>query len=143
MVDLLLDVRPHVVAIKAAVDARLGDWKLYSYSEVPGDKNNPIEAERNEPLPNLYAVLAVERRFIPASRRNALASRTGWRASIRVVGRSVNEALFLDERVALALNEVPLVIDGRPTTRLQHESSTTPEPDGGRCSGLVIYTYVH
>lgn len=143
MVNLELDVREHATAIKAAVGERTEPWLLYSYSEVPGDKNNPIEAERNKALPNLYAMLTVERKYLQANRRNAQASRTSWRATIRMVGRSVDEALWLDQKVTLALNEQRLVIGGRATTPLQHESSTSPEPDDGRCSGLVIYTYTH
>lgn len=143
MVSLELDVREHTAAIKAAVNVRIEPWTLYSYSEVPGDKNNPIEAQRNKPLPNLYALLTVERKYLQANRRNAQASRTSWRATLRMVGRTVDEALWLDDKVTLALNEQRLVIGGRTSTPLQHESSTTPEPDEGRCSGLVSYTYVH
>lgn len=136
-----IDVRDHIAAIKSAIDAQFGEWHAYEYGEAPGDPQNPDAAERAEPLPPIFAQVAVERRFVPPRRSTAQAGRSSWRVSVRAVGRSASEALWAWRRVNLALDEASLVIGDAVTTPLQHESSTSPEPDDGRFSALALFTY--
>lgn len=139
----MLDERPHAAAIKAAITAKLGPHAAYDYGQVPGDKDNPDEVERNKPLPSIFALVSIERMFNPNLRPSGTKGTAGWRVSARGVGRTADEARWALAKIALALNEVSLLIDGRHTTPIQFESAQAPVPDDGRQSGSSVWTYTH
>lgn len=142
-----IDPRVHTAAVKAALNSTLGSvnpvpssgplGKALDYDEVPGANG------KGGTLPHIYVVVSVERRAGAPLRGTATTGRTGWRISARCVGRTVDEALWAMFKVATALNEVRLTIDGLPTTPVQFEADQTPEWDSGRYSALARYTYVH
>lgn len=138
-----LDERLHASALKAAIKARLGPRDAYDYGRVPGDKNNPDEDERDQSLPDIFVLVSVERTYNANVNMAAKAGTTGWRVEARSVGRTVDEARWAMAKVALALNEVSLVIAGRATTALQYESGRAPAPDDGLFSGTSQWTYNH
>lgn len=132
----LVDSRSHAEAVKAALVATVGA-KVYDYDEVPSMNGNPGV------LPNIYVVVSVERRAGAPRRASASTGRTGWRVAARAVGRTVDETRWAMAKVAAALNEARLTIDGTETTPAQFEADQAPELDNGRYSGLALYTYVH
>lgn len=136
-----LDTRAHSTAIKAAIEARLGGSHAYDYDDVPGSSQAGSPDLRSADLPDIYAAVSVERRYMPARRITAQAGRSGWRVAVRTVGRTVDEARWAQKRVAEALDEAQLTIDGLTTTAFQHESWTDADYDDGRYSGLTVYTY--
>jgi hypothetical protein len=125
----VVDARPHVAAIKAAIKTHFGRWDAYDYGEVPS------------PLPFIYALVSVDRRFIPARRTTAQAGRSSWRVTVRSVGRTADECRWAATKVAEALDEALLTVGGYGSTRLLHESSSDAEPDDGVFSALSSYTY--
>lgn len=135
--SVLLDVRPHAVALKAALDGPLGQWSAYDYDEVPGGNGN------EGTLPFIYVVLSVERRLNPIVRAPGRTSSAGWRVALRSVGRTVDECRWAQNRVAIGLNEKRLLVADEHTSRLQYESGQAAELDEGRYSALDIYTYTH
>lgn len=139
----VLDPRPHSDAVKAAVDEQLDVWKAYDYGEVPGDEGNPDESERNKPLPNLYAIVSIEQVPSAGQRMSGQTGTTQWIADIRGVGRTVREAEFVLWKACEALHEQILMINDRATEPLQRQIGQAPEPDGGRFSGRVVFTYSH
>lgn len=130
-----IDVREHLAAIKAAVKAQFGPNNVYGYGEVPGSNGNPGA------MPNIFALISVERRHVPITRLAALPSRSSWRVSVRWVGRTEPEARWAEHKATLALDGLRIVIDGETSTPLQHESSTAAQYDEGRMSGLTRFTY--
>lgn len=136
-----LDTRAHSSAIRAAIEAMLGGSHAYDYDDVPGSPQAASPDLRAEALPDIYAAVSVERRYTPPRRITAQAGRSGWRVAVRAVGRTVDEARWAQKRVAEALDEAQLTIDGHTTTAFQHESWSDAEHDDGRYSGLTVYTY--
>lgn len=135
---VILDSRPHAVAVKAAVTASLApSWTTYDYGKVPGSDGNAGT------LPSIYTIASVERRFNPNLRLSANASTGGWRITVRSVGRTVDECRWAMNKVSLALNEARLTVDGRPTSPIQFESEQNPTLDDGRFSALSVWTYAH
>jgi hypothetical protein len=136
LVTVVLDSRPHATACRTAITATLApSWTAYDYGKVPGADGNPGT------LPNIYALVSVERRYNPTLRLSAQSGAVGWRVAVRVVGRTVDEARWALSRVADALNEQRLTVGAQTTTPLQFESEQSPEPDDGRFSALTLYTY--
>lgn len=135
--SVLLDSRPHAVAIKEALDGILWDWSAYDFDDVPGSNGNPGK------LPGIYVAFSIERRPNPLVRTPGRAGSAGWRVALRSVGRTVDECRWAQNRVALALNEERLLVDGDYTSRLQFESGQAADRDEGRYSALDIYTYRH
>lgn len=129
------DERPHATALIAAIKAQLGAWNAYELGEVPGVDDNAGS------IPDIFAVVQVERMFLPTMQSSRKASRAGWRASIKAVGRTVSEARWAQNKVALALDSARLTIGSRSTTPIQHESTDSPEPDGDHFSALSRWTY--
>lgn len=130
----LLDARPMATAIRAAIAAYEDSLPVYDYGRVPGSDDNAGT------LPPIFALLTVERRGNPQLRASARTTRTGWRFTVRVVGRSTLEAEWALAKVAGALNEVVLTVAGEATTPIQFERSQAPELDEGRFSGLSSWT---
>lgn len=137
----LVDSRLHAAAVRDAVTDAFGEWTAYDYGKVPGADGNTGR------LPSIYALVTVERRFGGNLRSTARAGNVGWRATVRVVGRTPDEARWALLRVAEALNEKRLHVltetGPKSTTPIQFESEQSPEKDDGRYSALVSYTYVH
>lgn len=136
--SLVIDARPHAAAVKAAVTAAMAPlWTAYDYGKVPGSDGNAGT------LPSIYALVSVERRFNSNLRLSAQASQTGWRVTVRLVGRTIEESRWAMNRAAVALNEARLSVEGRSTSPIQFETDQSPELDGGRYSGLSSWTYAH
>lgn len=138
--SVVLDSRIHAKAVHAAVTAQLQPrWQSYDFGKVPGADGIPGR------LPDIYVLIAVERRFNPNLRLSAQASSVGWRISARVVGKTVDEARWALARVADALNEkrLAITIDAgtRKTTPIQFEAEQSPALDGGHQSALSTWTY--
>lgn len=131
-----LDERQHATALKAAIDAALGTaGDVYEYGSVPGIDDN----EGDEP--GIYALIQVERRYLPAQHGVRQATRTAWRATIRSVGTTVNEARWVSLKVAQALDSVRLTIGGHESTPIQHETTDAPTHRNGRADSLSRWTY--
>lgn len=94
-------------------------------------------------LPNIFVVMTVQRRPSSNLRSTAQAGSSGWRASFRSNGRTADECWWAMNKVALAVNEVVLTIDGTKTTPIQFESDQAPRLKDGRQSALSTYTYAH
>lgn len=135
--SVVLDSRLHANAVKAAVTDELGPWDAYDYDEVPGTNGNAGT------VPAIFVLVSVERRYNPNLRSTAKAGMTGWRIAVRAVGPTVDEVRWALLKVATALNEERLTVDGSPTTPIQFESDQAPEFDDGRYSGIALYTYAH
>lgn len=137
--SVLLDSRPHAKAIREAVSEALGPSDAYDYGKVPGADGNDGR------LPDIYALVSVERRFNPTLRLSGQSGVIGWRAAVRVVGRTPDETRWALMFVASALNEARLAIlteDGpKSTTPIQFESEQAPEKDDSRYSALSLWTY--
>ena len=134
-----LDERTHFALIAAALAATLGEdapgvGRVYDYGTVPGSDGN------QGMLPSVYALVSIERRYVEPA-RGGRSARSGWRVTIRYVGRTVSEARWAGLKVAAALNEQRFVIGGEKSTPLTHESTNGVEPDDGLFSGSVAYTY--
>lgn len=139
---VLLDARPHAEAATTAISTALAPWEVFDYGHVPGADGNEGD------LPDIYALLTVERRANPNLRLSAQASRVGWRLTVRVVGTDVDETRWALRQVSAALNErrLPIVVsddETRPTSPIQFESDQSPEPDDGRYAALSSWTYAH
>lgn len=130
----LLDARPLTEAIRAAIQYFEDDLPVYDYGRVPGADGNAGT------LPNIYALLSVERRGNPQIRASARTTRTGWRFTVRVVGRTTNEARWALAKVAGAVNEAVLVVGDEQTTPIQFERDQAPELDEGRHAALSSWT---
>lgn len=136
--SVILDARPHATAIRTALDAQLDPWLAFDYGEVPGSEGV------GGTMPRIFAVVGVERMYLPPRRMPAKSGVTGWRASVRVVARTVNEARWAMFQVATALNEVQLEVgsDLALTTPIQPEDGErAPAPDDGRFSATSFWTY--
>ncbi len=136
-----IDERTHrdtIVPLLAAKIGQLdskGDPVVYDFGKVPGADDNAGD------LPPIYLLLTVERRAAAAPPRAGRAGVSGWRVTIRGVGRTVDEARWALNRATEAVDEQNLSIGGKVSTPVTFESSQTVGPDGGRYSGLIAWTY--
>lgn len=121
-----LSERAHATAWKTALDAPLGQWAAYDYSEVPAV------------LPSIYVALTVSRRYGGEPRYSGQRPITGWRLTTREVGRTEDEARWAREKVA-TLNETRNATLG--SSLLTFETQTEIEKDGDAYSGLTVWTY--
>jgi hypothetical protein len=128
-----LDERLHDSALRALLKGPLNE-QVYGYGEVPGADG--VEGE----LPDVYVVMAVERRTAPVG-PGGFAQVSGWRVYIRGVGRSVAEARWAIARATAALDGARIEVAGVSSTPIAHESSAAVRPDDGRQSGLVEFIY--
>lgn len=129
-----LDPRQHTTAVLGLLTGK--GVAAYRQNEVPGTTGGPAGT-----LPNLFAIVHVERRFIGYTRSSGENDITGWRATIVHAGRTVTEAQWVAMRVSEALNEAVLMIGGEPYGPVQFELEQTPESDSGRYSGRTQWTY--
>lgn len=133
----LTDATLHAAAVKAALNAELSPKQALDYDEVPGLNGNAGV------IPDVFVVFSVERRSGAPLRSSATTGRTGWRIAARCVALNVGDCRRAMAKVAAALNEVSLTVDGLATTPVQFESDRAPEWDEDRYSGQALYTYVH
>ena len=129
---------------RAALGTLLGpvvNGQLYDYGEAPGDPNNPDKDARALPLPEIFVLLGIERRGGIEAKNACRTARSGWRISLRYVGRTVDDARWAASKCAAALDGTRLVIDGVTSTPVTHESTQAIAPDDGRFSGVEFYTY--
>jgi hypothetical protein len=129
-----LDERAHRDVIAPLLTATLGANRVCDYGGVPGADNNPGT------VPDLFALPAFERRYVEPYHAGR-ATRSGWRLTVRYVGRTVDEARWAALKVATALNEVRVTIGGIESTPITHESTQAIAPDDGRFSGWSVWTY--
>lgn len=134
---IVLDSRAHAAAVKTAIKAQLGPNDAYDYDEIPGANGNDGD------LPDIYVAVSLERRYNPNLRITAQAGATGWRIAVRAVGPTVDEVRWALLKVATALNEKRLTINGTPTTPIQFETDQAPERDEGVYTAVAFYTYSH
>lgn len=123
-----LDERLHRTAIVAAVNAFEDDLPVYDYGKTPAT------------LPPIFALLGIERRYVEPTVAGR-SHRSGWRVTIRYVGRTVDEARWAGLKVAEAIDEKRLTVDGATSTPVTHESTQAIALDDGRFAGYAIYTY--
>lgn len=125
----MVDARPHVAAVKAAINAAMPQWEAYDWGELDGAQ-----------LPTIYALVKVSRRFAPAD-RSGRSGRSGWRIDVRTVGTTPNEARKAAGWVAEALDGVVLTIDGHKSTPVTCQFAEDAEPDSGRYSSDSSWNY--
>jgi hypothetical protein len=130
----MADERPHADALLAALDTELDPRAAYSRGKVPGLDGNA------GPEPAIYVILDLERRDGGPTMRAGRTLRRSWRATIRGVGRTVDEARWALSR-ASEIEGVQFVIDDLTTTPLAFESAEGVAPDDKRYSGSITYTY--
>lgn len=130
-----LDERKHVTVIAEALTATLGANRVYEYGTVPG------ESGVTGTLPPIFALPSLERRYA-APDRSGRSGRSGWRLSVRYVGRTASEARWAGMQIAAALDGANLTIDGYTSTPVTFESQAAVAPDEGRYSGTSSWTYV-
>lgn len=119
-----------MTTLLAAVDTALGEWNAYRYGDLDG-----------KTLPHIFALVSVERRFVTPERNGGMSGRSGWRVSVRYVGRSPKEAEWAGFLVNQALDGTRLTIDGYESTPVTHESTAAVRSDEGRFSGESFFTY--
>lgn len=140
-----VDERKHIDVFQAAINAAMvaagSPARCYGYDEVPGTKQDGSEDKVPGKLPNIFVLISLERRFYPPSRQIGRAGRSGWRLSLRGLGRSVDECQWALLRIVEAVEERRFTVDGSRSGPVQHESSTAPTWDDGRYSATKTFTY--
>ncbi|HEY0891236.1 MAG TPA: hypothetical protein VGE38_16665 [Nocardioides sp.] len=111
---------------------------VYDDDEVPGSNGNPGT------LPPAFAVLSVERRYVPPNRQGGTA-RVGYRAAVRHVGTTATNARRVGKWVQDALESSPgrgkkITVGGVKSTAITHESTNAVAKDGTEHSGLSQWT---
>lgn len=135
-----MDARLFAAAATSAITAELGPHAAYEYGRLPGDVNGD---RKDEPLPAIFVLVAVERRTNPLQRSTARSGSTGWRLLIRAAGRTTGEANWAMSRVAAAVDEKRLTVDGSATTPAQLESQEAARWDDGRFVVDALYNFTH
>lgn len=137
----ILDEREVAAAIKAALDATLAPHSAWDHGTAPGDPMNPVEAERNKPLPSIFVLLGVEDIYVePTHSSGGTATRCGVRFTCVYVGRTAKEARWAKLQTDRAVKGQRLVVGDLRSTRVRRESSRAIALDDGRFSGHSIYT---
>lgn len=134
-----VDSYQHFNAVKTLLLAPLNQ-KVYEWGGVPGRKNAAGTTNVGT-TPNIYVLLAVERRFAEPSLMVGRASRSGWRIATVSVGRTPGEVRYAQLQVARALEGVHLVIDGHTSTPVLAETPGGPQPDEGAMSAQDTFVY--
>lgn len=116
-------------AIRAALEVPLGKWSAYDYDDVPTT------------LPNLYALTTVSKRAGAPIYFSGGKAVHGYRLTTLAVGRTIEEARWVRDHIAGAIEDRAFTIGGRVTTRVRLETEQPIEPDDGRYSGLTSWTY--
>lgn len=135
MNGIVFDQRPHLAAIQAAIKAHFGPNGAFNYGEVPGANGN------TGTLPNIFALVQVERAISGTHLLSGNAAIGEWRTVVRGLGRTVLEAEWALAKIHDALNEQRLTVGSMQTTQLQHGGSEAPAFDDGRYVGWHMFTY--
>ena len=126
-------------ALKALLSATDLGEHVYDIDMVPSTNGVPGT------LPESFAVLHVERRYVPPT----TAGRTtinGYRAAVSFIGRSVHNARVIGSWVRDAFEDEPgsgrvITVGGIESTPITHESSTAvAKDDDARWSGSSLWT---
>lgn len=134
----VLDERPHVAAVTAAiaaVNAQLGE-DTYDDGDVPG-----MDDDGEDLVPRIFVVLKIERRYLESTKSTRHSSRSSWRISARYVGTTKNEARWAGARVSDAFESVRLSVEGFTSSPIEHETTSAVAKVDGRFSGLSTWTY--
>lgn len=133
-----LDARKHAEALKVDLKAALNSQHVYDYDEVPGVDGNP------GPLPGIFALISVE--LVPSTNRRMTGQSAvrRWIASVSGLGETVDESRWALAKIAGALYEKRLTVDGTATSPLlSPEPGQAPRREDGRYIGRLIFTYSH
>lgn len=106
---------------------------VYAPGKVPGADQN------TGTLPQKWMQLTVERRYTETSHVGR--TRTAFRAYLRAVADTRDNAEDILTRGCGALEEALLVIAGETSTPAAHETSEAVKPDDGKHSGMASYTF--
>lgn len=126
----------------AAVKALITSPTVYEYGTVPGLLNPVTGANNTGTLPSRFALLTVERRYVPPlADRVGRTDRTGWRISVRVAGSTPLEVRTALKNVTAALDGVRVTVGDQVSTPIKHETSTAMDPADKRYTALTQWTY--
>lgn len=137
--SFLLDARPVSTAVIAAVSGAITNPEdpsqaAYDLSTVPGGNREPGT------LPDIFAVVQVERRFDESSVRfGSPSGTTAWSVTVTCAGRDVDEAAWVMARTTTALEDVWLTA-GDHDLICRFRTQERPVWDDGRFSGYVEFT---
>lgn len=131
------DARTHLEALRDAIPPSL---PMYDYGAVPGMKNSSGTTNPGA-APNIYGLWQIERTTLDNGLMIRHSRRTGWRLSLRAVGKTTANNCRIALGHLLALENAALVIDDHETTPLRIESADDAAPDDGWYSALVRITY--
>ncbi|WP_300680758.1 hypothetical protein [Nocardioides sp.] len=147
MNSLIVDERLHATEVLALINAQFvdgdADTRAYEYGMVPGDKNHPDQALRVAAQPDRYAVVALSQRYVEVVNLGGGQDVLGWRINVVAVGRTPNEAHWVNVRIDRALRRVRARIGDRTTTQIRFENGSAPMPDDGYYSASSSWTYAH
>lgn len=102
----------------------------------------PDAVEREDPRPEEYLQLIVERRHVAAVRAAGATGRSGWRVQTRGVSHtSRNNARRLLQLASEALEFAVLTVAGCASTPVKFESAESVGKDDGWWSGSIDWTY--
>ena len=127
-------------ALTALLEAGELSGVVFDFGNVPG------ESGVKGSLPDFYALLSIERRFVQPNKPTGT-GRTGWRATVRYVARTeAANARLMGRWVRDAFESTPghgkrITADGATSTPLTHETTQAVDHDEGRFSGSVTYTF--
>ncbi len=91
-----------------------------------------------------YVVVTTQRRFGATPRLTSRSVDDGWRVVVLCVGSTVNEARWVMEKAAAALEFRRPAVSGASCTPVRFESSRpaqTDPDDPAVCSGTSVWTY--
>ncbi len=135
--DERLDVRKHVAAIKATLDAAAGFPVAFEWGEVPGEPGTGVTSAQP-----IWTLVSVRRRENLEMRVSGNAGSTYWEVTVGAVGDSPKEVQWaLYEVGADALNENVLTIAGTETTPLEFSSPRPLTKQGSQYFAADTYTY--
>lgn len=131
------DARAHLDALRDAIPLSLS---MYDYGAVPGMKNSSGTTNPGT-TPTTYGLWQIERTTLDNGLMARHSRRTGWRLSLRAVGKTTANNCRIALGHLLALENAVLTIDGHETTPLHIESVDDAAPDDGYYSALVRIAY--
>ncbi len=136
-----LDEREHIAVLAGLLNAALGPDpanengpRCFDYGKVPGADGN------KGTLPPIYTLVSLERRYAEPT-RGGRQPVTGWRLSVRYVGRTVDEARWAAVKVTDAINEARIEVEDIKSTPITHEATQSIRPEDGRQTGMSQWTY--
>lgn len=140
-----IDPRPHFTAIQTLLNAELTPNAAYAPDKVPGAEQNADDDLRAQDLPDIYAELDVQPRYVPPRGMVPRSSRGGWRISTLCVGSTYNECLWVIAHVAEALRNVTWAVQSDVVGPAIAEPGQKPvwNENAKRWSARTSFTYSH